>query len=161
MSRATAVRDAIIAAIKENLAGDQNVEPFSLLLYEKEELADKPLILARVAGREFVAEQGPDTQMVMIDVIVCAKITQKTSSTYSQYRQELVANYDAFDNLFESLIALWVPNGPLSQKGMADHRFSSIEEIVGFEMDELYSDGVYLSWIQLKYQDCLDEGEED
>jgi len=42
---------------------------------------------------------------------------------------------------------------------MADHRFVSIEEIVGFEMDELFSDGVYLSWIQLKYQDCLDEGE--
>jgi|GEM_PF-6941906 len=159
MSRATSVRDAMVTAIKENLAGNQNVEPFSLLLYERDELIEKPLVLIRVAGREFVAEQGPDEQMVKIDVIICAAIPEKTSGTYSTYRHELVANYDIFDSLFESLISLWVPNGIFSRRAMADHRFVSIEEIVGFEMDELFSDGVYLSWIQLKYQDCLDEGE--
>lgn len=164
MSRATALRDAIVEELDELFethTDPPKIEAFSLLLYEREELKEKPLVLVRVAGREFSANQGPDEQMILVDVIICGAIPKKTGNSVAEYRQQLTANYDTFDSLFETLLGFWVPKGPLSKIGLADHRFSSIEEVRGFEMDELHSDGVYLSWIQVKYQDCLDEGDED
>jgi hypothetical protein len=158
MSRATQLRDAMITELASRL-GDSvgSVKPFSLLVYDRSEFVEKPLVLVRVAGRELLATQGPDEQMVLIDVLIAAAIPDRTGTTETEWREELVAHYDEFDGTFESLLDLWVPDGPLKTEGIADFRFVSIEEVIGFEMDELYRDGVYLSWIQLKYQDTFDE----
>lgn len=157
MSRATELRDALITELSDRLTDVGSVQPVSLLVYDRNEFIEKPIVLVRIAGRELFATQGPDDLMVLVDVLIAATIPKRTGNSDAEYRQELVAHYDSFDGTFESLLDLWVPDGPLKNKAIADFRFVSIEEVVGFEMDELYRDGVYLSWIQLKYQDTFDE----
>ena len=157
MSRATDLRDALIAELQTQLGDEQTIEPFSMLIYEREEFKTKPLILVRSRGRQYLADQGPDEMMVMIDVMVAAAIPPKTATTMAGYRQEIVAQYDEFDDLFQTVLDLWVPDGPLKTRSLANHRFHSFEEVEGFEMEQLHSDGVYSSWIQLKYYDSYDE----
>jgi hypothetical protein len=59
----------------------------------------------------------------------------------------------------ETIIAYWTPNGPLStaRYAMAEHRFVDITQVIQFDPQKMYTDGIWLSMIRLTYQDSVDE----
>jgi hypothetical protein len=44
-----------------------------------------------------------------------------------------------------------------SDYGIANHRFVQIKQAMQFDPQKLYTDGLWLSMIQLTYQDTFDE----
>lgn len=156
MSRASEVRDAVLEAIQEHLT-DQTVEAFLVPNYDDEELMEGPRIVVRFGAREIQIDQGPDERDIQIEIGVVGVTPKRETRSKEEYRAAQVAACDTFDGLMESVIALWTPNGPLRHYGMADHRFVSIEQAVNFDAAKLYNDGVWLSIIQLTYQDTFDD----
>lgn len=156
MSRASDVRDAIITELKSQFP-DETVDKFSIPRYSREDLADGPRIAVRTGGRELASDQGPDTTDVVIEVGVVGVSPEKSGETDAAYQDEEVAKHDEYDGLLESIIALWIPDGELVDKGMADHAFQSIDQAAQFDANQLYQAGVWLSLIQLTYRDTRDE----
>tara|TARA_A100001391_G_scaffold202440_1_gene192071 strand:- start:393 stop:887 length:495 start_codon:yes stop_codon:yes gene_type:complete len=164
MSRASDVRDAVIAAIAENLTG-QTVEAFIVPSYTREELTDGPRVAVRYGARELAVDMGPDERRTIIEVgvIGVTPVNETHDATNGEavndaaYRAAQIAACDGFDGLMEQVIELWTPNGVLSRAAMADHRFVSITQVIQFDATKLYTDGIWLSMISLEYQDCSDE----
>lgn len=156
MSRASSVRDAVIAALKEQLP-NETVETVVIPHYEREELDAGARIVVRFGARELRVEQGPDERDVTIEVGVIGVTPKREDSTKAGYHAEQVAAVDSFDTLMESVIALWTPNGPLARIGMAEHWFVEIEQAINFDAEKLWNGGVYLSLITLTYRDSRDE----
>lgn len=157
MSRASDVRDAIVEDLQTQFP-DETVETFIIPDFTREELATQRRIGVRIGSRSIAVDQGPDDRQVVIEVAVIGVVSEKTGSTDSSYRAQAVTDCDAFDLLMESIIAKWTPGGVFRNTGMADHRFVSLEQSVQFDVAKLYSEGLWLSLIQLTYQDCNDEG---
>lgn len=165
MSRASELRDALVAELTERLP-DETVEAFLVPNYEREDLEDsegnpEPRIVVRVAGRDIRVMQGPDERYVVMDVGVVGIGPAKTETTPSGYRIEELARCDVYDGLMESVIALWTPNGPLVGLALANHRFASISQAIQFDADRLYNASIWLSMIQLTFFDCIDEYDEE
>lgn len=156
MSRASDVRDAVKDAIVSALPSN-TVEVFLVPQYTREELTSGPRIAVRFGARELRVEQGPDERDVIIEVGVIGITPERSNKSESDYRAAQVAACDTFDTLMESVIALWTPNGSLSQTGMANHRFVGIEQTINFDPQKLYSEGVWLSMVRLTYQDTVDD----
>lgn len=156
MSRASDLRDGIVTELSTRLSG-QTVEAFVVPNYEREDLVVGPRIVVRFGGREIQVDQGPDSRLITIEVGVIGVTPQKSTSTLTTYRQEELAACDTFDTLMESVIALWTPAGELGQKGIAEHRFVRLEQVMQFDVEKLYNDGVWLSLIRLIYEDTVDD----
>tara|TARA_R110002073_G_scaffold20209_5_gene72812 strand:- start:16938 stop:17408 length:471 start_codon:yes stop_codon:yes gene_type:complete len=156
MSRASDVRDAVIAAIKEQMP-DETVEAFVLPNFTKEELVESgPRIAVRFARRDIRVEQGPDERDVLIHVGVVSAMPANSGSETS-YRIEEVAAFDAVDTLIEQIIALWSPNGILARCYMADHWFRSITQPFVLEEKQFNDSGNLVSLIQIQFRDSIDE----
>jgi hypothetical protein len=158
MSRASDVRDAIALDLQSQFEGE-TVEKFMIPDFTREELALQRRIGVRVGSRAIEIDQGVDERQVVIEVAVIGVVAEKSGTTDAAYRSQTMAACDAFDSLMESIIAKWTPDGMFRHKAMADHRFVSLEQAVQFDVQKLYSEGLWLSLIRLTYQDCLDEGE--
>ncbi|GAA4465420.1 hypothetical protein [Novipirellula rosea] len=156
MSRASDVRDAVIAAIKEQMP-TETVEAFVLPRFTKEELVESgPRIAVRFARRDLRVDQGPDERDVVIHVGV-VDVMPPNQGTGSSYRVEEVAAFDAVDALMEQVIALWTPNGPLSRCYMAEHWFVSITQPFVLDEKELKDNNNFVLLVQLTYRDSIDE----
>lgn len=131
----------------------QTVTAFVVPNFTKEQLVDGPQVAVRTGGRELEVDQGPDTTKVVIEVGVVGALPQGSSSNY---RAEEVAACDVFDGLMEEVIAFWMNGGPLSGCALAEHRFDTIEQAINFDPQKLYNDGIWLSLVQLTYQDTVD-----
>lgn len=160
MSRASDLRDALIAELEDRFPSE-TIEAFAIPDYEAEELRGGRRIGVRINRRTLDSNQGPDVRTVQIDVGVFGDLGKKESSSKSAYREQVVEKIDDFDDLVEELIALWTPDGPLCgiQAGLANHRFSTIEQPVVFDDQQLYAMGLYVSMIRLTYIDQEDEAE--
>lgn len=156
MSRASNLRDEVKDAIASALPTN-TVEVFLVPRYSREELQSGPRIVVRTGGRDVRTMQGPDERDVIIEVGIVGATPESKSSSESINRAAVVAAGDAFDGLMEQVIALWSPNGTLSRYGLAEHRFVGISQAINFDPNKLYNDGVWLSLIQLTYQDSIDE----
>ena len=146
----------MLEAIKEHLPG-KTVERFLVPNYSREELTSGPRIAVRFGARELRIDQGPDERDIEIEVGVVGVTPPRENISEADYRAAQVAACDAFDGLMESVIALWTPNGPLSRCGMADHRFVAIDQVLNFNAQKLYDESIWLSIIQLTYQDTFDD----
>ncbi|EMI19090.1 hypothetical protein RMSM_03986 [Rhodopirellula maiorica SM1] len=155
MSRASDVRDAVIAAIKEQMP-DETVEAFVMPRYTREELASGPRIAVRFARRDLRVEQGPDERDVIIHAGVVG-VMPPNDGHGSTYRAQEVAAFDAIDTLMEQVIALWTPNGVLASCGMAEHWFRTITQPFVLDEKELKDNSNFVSLVQLTYTDSLDE----
>lgn len=158
MSRSSAVRDAIVADLVIQFP-DETVETFILPDFTREELAIERRIGVRTGSRSILIDQGVDERRVTIEVAVLGVVPEKTGTTDAAYRSQVTTACDGFDLLMESIIAKWTPDGVFRYAAMADHRFVSLQQTVQFDVSKLYSEGFWLSLIELTYQDCLDEGE--
>ena len=158
MSRASDVRDAIATDLQTQFPSEV-VEKFMIADFTREELSLQRRIGVRTGSRTIEIDQGVDERRVVIEVAVIGVVPEKTGSTDAAYRSQTMAACDAFDLLMESIIAKWTPDGMFRHKAMADHRFVLLEQSVQFDVQKLYSEGLWLSLIRLTYQDCLDEGE--
>jgi hypothetical protein len=156
MSRQSLVRDAVVAELKTRISG-YPIESFIVPHYRREDLEAGPRICVRSGARELRVDQGPDGRDVMIEVGVIGITKERKEIDEESYRNAIVADADLFDGVMETLIALWTPNGPLSRVGLAEHRFVGIDQAINFDAAKLYNDGIWLSMIQLTYQDTVDE----
>ena len=153
MSRASDVRDAIVTAIAAQLPGE-TVEAFSVPHYTKEQLVSGPRIAVRCSGRNLQISQGPDQRAVLIDVCVIGAAPEQSTASF---RVDELGKVDEFDELMESVIALWTPAGTLGRSGMAYHSFEQIEQVIQVDQEKLYTDGIYISVIRLTYHDSEDD----
>lgn len=156
MSRASAVRDAIVEALEDRFT-DTEVETFVVPDYTREDFIDGPRIGVRLGGRELTIDQGVDTRNVIIEVGVIGITPEKEGATTSEYRDQVVEACDEFDSLMEEILELWTPDGPLRYEGMAEHSFMTVEQPTQFDAQQLYTSGLWVSLIRLTYQDSLDE----
>lgn len=156
MSRQSLVRDAIVSELKDRIS-NQAIETFVVPHYSRKDLSSGPRICVRSGSRELAIDQGPDTRDVVVEIGVVGVTRLRESTDEATYRLGMVDDCDTFDELMETIIAMWTPNGPLSQCGMADHRFVSIEQAINFDPQKLYDDGIWLSMIRLTYQDTFDD----
>ena len=83
-------------------------------------------------------------------------IPQRTADSPTGFDDEITTACDAFDDLFESLLALWTPNGVLSKTAFAEHGFRTIEQLQ-FDPRQVFEQGTWLSVFQLTYEDSEDE----
>lgn len=153
MSKAGEVRDAVVAALVSAFPSE-SVEPFVTPNYTKEELTDRRIIV-RFSNRNLTLNQGPDEQQVVIDVGVIGSPLQRIDST-DPYRKEEVIAIDELETLMESIIALWMHDGSLSDCGMASHVLMDIDQAFQFDADRFYNHGIYLTMFQITYQDSRD-----
>lgn len=156
MSRASAVRDAIVEALEDRFT-DTEVETFVVPDYTREDFIDGPRIGVRLGGRELTIDQGVDARNVIIEVGVIGITPEKEGATTSEYRVQVVEACDEFDSLMEEILELWTPYGPLRYEGMAEHSFVTVEQPTQFDAQQLYTSGLWVSLIRLTYQDSLDE----
>lgn len=157
MSRASDVRDAVREQIAERL--DLTVDVVAVPDYSKEELAgfDAPRVFVRMNGRSVPFGQGPIDRFVMVDVGVAIALGPSTSQYPSDasYRTEVASQVDVADGILESIIDLWIPNGPLLRCGLAHHSFHGIERAV-FDAAQLYEKRVWLSLAEIQFRDSRD-----
>lgn len=156
MSRASAVRDAVLAALAAELPGE-TVEAFIIPQYTREEIADGRRIAVRFGSRELSVNQGPDERNVSIEVAVVGLVPGFDSDSPGDFRTQQVAAVDELDGVVESIIALWTPGGALRRKGMAEHSFVEIEHPVNFDPRKLYDEGIFLSVLVVNYEDSVDD----
>ncbi len=153
MSRASKVRDAVIAALNEQIT-NLGAEAFIVPDYEREELESGPKVAVRFGSRTTSANQGPDERDIVIEVCVIGLLPPRGDD---DYRAATVAAVDSFDDLTESIIALWTPSGVLARCGMADHRFTDIDQDSAFDPEQLHSHGIWVSMVSLTFQDTIDD----
>lgn len=159
MSRATELRDEIAAEIDARLGGGTPVDVVLYPDYKREELDAGPRVIVRRGLRSVEIDQGPDIRQVVIEVGVVGllKASEGESPTVTTRRAQELAESDSFDDLLESIIAFWSPNGPLQSCGIAEHQFVSLDEVQSLDTRKLYESGVHLSLIALTYEDSADE----
>ena len=159
MSRASNVRDAVLAAIQTELPSE-TAETFVVPNYTNEELQSGARIIVRNGGRQIAIGQGVDTRDVLVEVGVVGVVGPKQGGSGTEYKTEELTKADQFDALMESVIALWTKDddgdGPLRRCGMAGHSFESMEQVIQMDAEKLYSEGIWLSVIQLTYRDSED-----
>lgn len=156
MSRASDVRDAVATAISEQIS-DYTAVACVVPDFARESYESGPKIIVRSGVRAFGIDQGPDTRDVTIEVGVVGITPERDSISPDEYDAAQITAADGFDALMESVIDLWTPNGVLARCGMAEHRFTDIEQAIQFDAQRLYADGVWFSMIQVTYQDSRDE----
>lgn len=156
MSRRSDLRDAVVVALQERLP-DENIESFIVNDYTQDDLEEGPRIVVRVGTRKLSSDQGPDDQRVLIEIGVIGATKERGTSEPSDHRKDLVKDCDSFDDLMDSVVSQWVPNGPLSQKGLAEHSFQMISQPFDFDPKKIRNEGIWLSMIQLTYLDSVDD----
>lgn len=159
MSRASDVRDDILAELKARLTiDDSRIDAFLVPDFDREELIE-PRVGLRIGGREVEVDQGPEKKIVTIEIGVLGLTDEAdpaAAATPSSFRAQQVASADVLDEIMEEIIALWIPNGPMQRLGMAHHRFVGIEQPTAFDPKQLYDNGVWVSILRVMYQDTLD-----
>jgi hypothetical protein len=157
VSRASNVRDEIVTELKTRITG-YVVDTFIRPHYKREEFELGPRIGVRIGGRDLEVDQGPDRRNVLIEIGVIGYVPLRDTDSEADYRAAEVESCDVFDALMEQIIALWTPNGVLaSDYGIANHRFVQIAQVMQFDPQKLYTDGLWLSMIRLTYEDTFDE----
>ena len=154
MSKASEVRDAVKAALATELPL-QTVETFVIPNYTREELDDGARVIVRNGGRDIRLGQGIDETDVIVEVGVVGICPQKSNEVTTYTAEELDA-VDSHDGIMESVIELFMHNGNLSRCPMANHWLTSITQVIQFDPQKLYADGIWLSVIQLTYRDSED-----
>jgi hypothetical protein len=161
MSRASDLRDAIVAELKEQLStfDADRIDSFLIPDYDKEELQE-PRVGVRIGRREVEVDQGPDSRLLSIQVGVIGLVNEldpKKPVTKESVRQQAIDSADVLDAIIEEVIAIWTPCGPLATKGLAGHSFVSITQPYPFDPTQLYQNDVWVSIVELIYRDCEDE----
>lgn len=156
MSRASDVRDALKTELETLLS--RTVDRFVIPRFTREELEAGPRVMVRVGGRNLSFDEGPDTTNVLIDVGV-AGVTPNSSELETTFAEAEIDQCDSFDALMETVIALWMNDGPLSRAGIAEHFPVDITQVIPFDAQEFNNKGVYFTMIQITYRDSRDEDE--
>ena len=152
MSKASDVRDAVVAALKGQLDSSQPVDKFVLPHYQRKDLTSRRVIV-RVGNREVGTNQGGDTCNVMIDVGVVGRGPDGSDlESGESYSDAELDEIDEHDGLIETLLDLWIDSGPLRSVVMAEHRFYDVRQGLHIDAARLRKDGVYLSIFQLIYR---------
>lgn len=164
MSRASDLRDGIVAALKIDFP-DEVVEAVVIPDHTREDidqLTSKRLIMVRSETRDLIIEQGPNTKNVTIQVGVVGVLPSASGGTVTptSFRASQVAAADVFDGLFEEVIGLWLEDedhpARLAELGIADHRFVAMEQDRTFDVTKLYASGLWVAVVNLTYQDARD-----
>lgn len=146
----------MITELQSALTG-QTIEAFIIPSYTREELSSGPRIAVRYGAREMEVNQGPDQRTVAIEIGVVGVLPERGDASEDSYRLASVAACDSFDLLTEQVIALWTPNGTLSRSGLANHRFVRIRQSINFDPKKLYEEDIFLSMVEVTYEDAIDE----
>lgn len=155
MARSGEVRDAVVAELKKAFP-DETVESFVVPNHTREELEKGRRVLVRFATRNIELEQGPDSREVVLNIGVTGIGPSRTASGVD-YRTEEVIAVDKLEGLMESIIELWLVDGPLARCPMAEHSFTDIDQTFQFDADRFYNHGIYLTMIQVTYRDSRDD----
>ncbi|MCD0460063.1 hypothetical protein [Roseiconus lacunae] len=150
MSRASDLRQAIKSELETHFPS-HSVDEFLIPRYERSELNDGPRIVVRSGTRGLSLNQGPDEVTNSVEVGVVGVPDPKSTPA------QALAKFDEYDGLLEQIIALWINDGPLANAGVAEHFPIEIEQSNQFDVERLYSEGVYLSMIRITYRDSEDE----
>ena len=146
----------MITALQAELPAE-TIEAFITPAFTREELEDGRRIAVRFGDRVLDIDEM-DADSVQIEVGVIGLMPPKASG--STYRVQEVAACDALDGLLDDVLALWQKSddgeGALRRQAMAFYRFVQLEQTLNYNPEKLYSDGVWLSMIQLTYQDTRD-----
>lgn len=157
MSRASDLRNAVREQLAERL--DRTVDSVVVPDYSREELVSfgEPRVFVRHGGRTVELEQGPAERIVTVDVGVAIALGPATGQypTEASYRAEATTQVDEADGILESIIDLWLPNGPLLRCGLAHHSFHGIDRAV-FDASKLYEKRVWLSLAGIQFRDSRD-----
>lgn len=164
MSRASALRDAIVCELQDRLACP-DVQAFLVPDYEREEFKPRePKIGVRIGGRspEISIDGGPDKRNVTIEIGVIGLSPEAEGITNKKtYRQQQLEQADEYDAVMEQIIDLWTPWGPLAGVGLAEHRFIAISQPQAFDAKQLYDNGVWLAIVAVEFEDTRDEPEQE
>ena len=157
MSRATKLRDALVAAVAPLV--DAPVDAMVIPDWTPEELNAGPRIGVRHVGRELGVVMGPDANTVLISVGVfgLAAVAQGYDVSREGYRQKELELADSFDDLWEEVFHLFSPSGPLANQYFADHRLTAASQDQAFDVTHYHENGVWASALDLTYFDTLDE----
>lgn len=156
MSRASDLCNGLVTELIAALGPDQPVQRFLVPRFKRAELQSGPRVVVRIGSRALAMDQGPDTTDVIIEVGVVG-LTPLGVGVETTFDSDAIALSDTYDALLETLIALWMHGGALARGGIANHYPISISQAIQFDPENLYSDGIYLSVIQITYRDSEDE----
>lgn len=152
MSKASDLRDAVRDELQSRFT-EYSVDSFVLPRYERSELADGPRIVVRNAVRSVSMDEGPDVTTVAIQIGVIGLVTTSSGNSPSERRQSECDKADALDELFESLISLWMNDGDLANVGISEHWPVEVEQEIQFDSTLLDTEGIYLSIFRVNFQD--------
>ncbi len=155
MSRATDLRDAIrdkLTATFTDVVVSSDVEP----TLDFESNFERRIICWNV-GRQIEALQGASRRRVSVNIAFVGKPSLMQSTTEETRRTEALAIADGFDEMVETTIALFSPNGFFFKGVHAKHRFESIEQPEFFDLEQWRSIQVWQSNLIVNFLDTLDE----
>jgi hypothetical protein len=128
--------------------------------YDREELLD-PRICVMVSTRNIDATQGPDMRDVVLSVGVLAATPELEGPSLDeeQRREQELKATDAFDDLFEQVLALWTPTSTAQQAylDVAEHRWRAIEQTQAIDFSMYRERGVWLAVAFVTYRDTRDD----
>jgi hypothetical protein len=159
VSRASDLRDALRDILKAAFPEVQ-VDSAVVPTYDREELLD-PRICVMISTRNIDATQGPDTRDVVLSIGVLAATPELEGPSLDeeQRREQELKATDAFDDLFEQVLALWTPTSTAQQAylDVAEHRWRSIEQTQAIDFSMYRERGVWLAVAFVTYRDNRDD----
>ena len=157
MSDLSKLRDAVVAELQAVLTVP--VASAVLLSPTLEELENGPLLLCRCESRGLEVDMGPDRLLATISCALFGRIPDAKDFENDQqaYRRREVEEIDKLDDVVETAIRQWVPNGPLSQKYLAAHRFNGLTQDQVMEPDNYQDFGIWAGGFRLTYYSDKDE----
>jgi hypothetical protein len=139
---------------------DVQVDAVVVPIYEREDVIE-PRVCVMVSTRNIDATQGPDFRDVVLSVGVIAATAELEGPSLDEdeRRQQELKATDAFDDLFEELLALWTPtaDAPLADQDVAEHRFRLIDQTQAVDFAMYRERGVWLAVLFVTYRDTRDD----
>lgn len=147
----------MVTSLKAQLPS-YTVESCVVPYYRREELTE-PIICICLNGREFEIEMGPDQRDVIIGVGIAGAVgsVEGYGKTREARLKKLVAETDALDGIVEQIVAMFSPNGTLSEMDMAEHVLQNISQPVFVDAPTYQEKGVWLTVLLLTFRDSEDQ----
>lgn len=155
MSRASDLRDAITTKLTStfsNVVVSSEVEP--TVNFESN---TENRISVWLVGRQIEALQGASRRRVSVQIAFVGHSSLMQSNTESARQSEALEIADSFDEMVETAVALFSPNGFFFRGVHAKHRFESIEQPEFFDLEQWRSTQVWTSHLIVNFLDTCDE----